>query len=348
MEDAVMPNDDIPLGSVQVFHFTDADAFVQAYDTCDAEYIRLVNVSFQAELIHLDLGAFRLRLARFNTPHEGSAPAKATTIVRAGFKADRGTLRVPVGEMTAAIHNGRELKADDLVLVAPGADLHTVFRRHQDWAALDFTAEAFEALLDLWGLPPLSRGTQRTLNLGRWGDAAALPAALAAAAALARAMPRAMATPGFVPSVREEIRALLMRVLSAQGVHGAEPPRRTRDLLRSVGAADGYLRAHVARPIYTDELCSALAVSPRKLHDAFVATYGVSPHAYLKLRRLSLVRRALGAGDPSARLVKSMALSHGFWHMGRFAHDYVALFGEMPSQTLAAAATWRSARTATT
>ena len=36
-------------------------------------------------------------------------------------------------------------------------------------------------------------------------------------------------------------------------------------------------------------------------------------------------------------LVKSVALTHGFWHLGQFAHDYRATFGEMPSETLARA-----------
>lgn len=342
-----MAETDTPHKSLRVFRFADADAYVRALDTSDAEYIRLANVPFRAELIHLNLGAFRIRLARF-TPEGGDDPAKVSAIVRAGYKADRATLRMPVGEMTAAIHNGQVLKAGDLVLTAPGAELHTVYRRHQDWVALDIGAEDFDGLLDLWDLPPVPRGAARTLHLAPGKDAAALPAALATAAALACAIPHAAAMPGFVASLLEELQDLLTRRLSAQGAYRGEPPRRTRGLLRLVDAADGYLRAHVARPIYTDELCAALAVSPRKLHDAFTATYGMSPHAYLKLRRLSLVRCALGAAEPSSRLVKSMALSYGFWHMGRFAHDYFALFGETPSQTLKVAARWQSARTATT
>jgi hypothetical protein len=34
------------------------------------------------------------------------------------------------------------------------------------------------------------------------------------------------------------------------------------------------------------------------------------------------------------RNVKSAALDHGFWHLGRFAHEYRNLFGERPSETL--------------
>ena len=41
-------------------------------------------------------------------------------------------------------------------------------------------------------------------------------------------------------------------------------------------------------------------------------------------------------------MVKSVALAHGFWQLGNFAHDYRAMFGELPSETLAAA---KAART---
>jgi AraC family transcriptional regulator, ethanolamine operon transcriptional activator len=34
-------------------------------------------------------------------------------------------------------------------------------------------------------------------------------------------------------------------------------------------------------------------------------------------------------------LIKSVALSHGFWHPGQFSHDYRETFGEMLSDTLA-------------
>ena len=95
-----------------------------------------------------------------------------------------------------------------------------------------------------------------------------------------------------------------------------------------------FLRAHIDRPIYTDELCAALHVSARTLHQSFAAVYGMSPHAYLKRRRLVLVHQALRSSDTMHSMVKSIALAHGFWHLGRFAHEYAAMFGETPSETL--------------
>jgi AraC family ethanolamine operon transcriptional activator len=87
--------------------------------------------------------------------------------------------------------------------------------------------------------------------------------------------------------------------------------------------------------VYTEDLCAALGVSARRLHDAFRAVLGMSPHAYLKSRRLLLAHRALLGRMDRPDLVKSVALAHGFWHLGHFARDYRALFGRLPSETLA-------------
>ena len=112
-------------------------------------------------------------------------------------------------------------------------------------------------------------------------------------------------------------------------------PRAVAHALCIVAAAEAVMDADLTRPVYTEQLCATLGVSARCLYDAFRAALGVSPHAHLKSRRLMLVRRALSRRQEGPDLVKSVALGHGFWHLGHFARDYRALFGELPSQTLA-------------
>jgi AraC family transcriptional regulator, ethanolamine operon transcriptional activator len=96
----------------------------------------------------------------------------------------------------------------------------------------------------------------------------------------------------------------------------------------------------IDRPIYSDELCAALHVSARTLHQSFAAVYGMSPHAYLKRRRLVLVHRALRSAREDQTMVNSIVLAHSFWHLGRFAQEYADMFGEMPSETLAIGRGW--------
>ncbi|WP_300263344.1 AraC family transcriptional regulator [Bradyrhizobium sp.] len=100
--------------------------------------------------------------------------------------------------------------------------------------------------------------------------------------------------------------------------------RRARDYLRE---SDFRIQSNV-------EVANACGVHVRTLHNAFIAVLGMSLRQYLLLHRLWLVRGALlraEAGD----LVKSIALDHGFWHLGRFSRLYQSRFGEAPSTTLA-------------
>ena len=60
----------------------------------------------------------------------------------------------------------------------------------------------------------------------------------------------------------------------------------------------------------------------------------MSSTSYLRLRRMSLVYRALWRGDPDAASVSEVARRYGFRNLGRFAASYRALFGELPSATL--------------
>jgi transcriptional regulator GlxA family with amidase domain len=79
----------------------------------------------------------------------------------------------------------------------------------------------------------------------------------------------------------------------------------------------------------------------RTLERAFKEHFGIGPKAYLIRRRLSGARDALVRDDGPTAIV-DVANEWGFWHMGQFAKDYRALFGELyralfgelPSETL--------------
>ena len=84
-------------------------------------------------------------------------------------------------------------------------------------------------------------------------------------------------------------------------------------------------------------MCRAVNVSERRLRDAFVDTFDLSPKRYWQLRRLSEARDELARSTVRAATVQRVALDLGFGHMGRFAHAYEKRFGEKPSETLATA-----------
>ncbi|MFD5703257.1 AraC family transcriptional regulator [Streptomyces lasiicapitis] len=87
-------------------------------------------------------------------------------------------------------------------------------------------------------------------------------------------------------------------------------------------------------PFTTAVLAAEARVGVRWLQEAFRRYVGMSPMAYVRDVRLQRVRDELRAADPCGACVSEVAHRWGFAHLGRFAEQYRARFGELPSQTL--------------
>jgi len=85
------------------------------------------------------------------------------------------------------------------------------------------------------------------------------------------------------------------------------------------------------------DIAAAAGVTIRTLHSAMTAVKGMSLQKFVLLNRLWAVRAALVRASPED-LIKTIALDHGFWHLGRFSRTYRAFFGESPSDTARCAA----------
>jgi AraC-like DNA-binding protein len=94
------------------------------------------------------------------------------------------------------------------------------------------------------------------------------------------------------------------------------------------------IEANPDRPLYVPEVCAAIKVSERTLRSVCQQHLGTSPKSYLQKARLTLAHRALCAAARSETSVTEIATRFGFWHFGRFAACYRAMFGETPSATL--------------
>ncbi|MEV0320928.1 AraC family transcriptional regulator [Streptomyces sp. NPDC050658] len=81
-------------------------------------------------------------------------------------------------------------------------------------------------------------------------------------------------------------------------------------------------------------LAAEARVGVRWLQEAFRRYVGMSPMAYVRDVRLNRVHDELRAAEPGALNVSDVAHRWGFSHLGRFAEQYRARFGELPSQTL--------------
>ena len=107
--------------------------------------------------------------------------------------------------------------------------------------------------------------------------------------------------------------------------------------LRVIRHASEFIDAHLAEPIRIDELCMHCATSLSKLERTFRRELQISPSKYILARRLDAVNRELRHAKESNVMIATLAIDHGFSHLGRFAADYRHQFGELPSETLRSA-----------
>jgi AraC family ethanolamine operon transcriptional activator len=141
------------------------------------------------------------------------------------------------------------------------------------------------------------------------------------------------------PSVAQRMASstLIALLADALGDYGGPAVERTKCLNRrfaAVRACEAYMRDHIDATVTLLDLSTLCGMRARSLINAFEAVTGLSPMDYLKRLRLNGVRRALGRSGKQRARVIDVATAWGFWHMGHFASDYRAMFGETPSQTL--------------
>ena len=104
-----------------------------------------------------------------------------------------------------------------------------------------------------------------------------------------------------------------------------------RELVARVRA---FLGENLGEPVTVTGLSRQVGVSERTLRAAFHDVIGLSPKQYVIRQRLSAAREALCAANPQTTTVTDIAMTYGFFELGRFAGQYRHAFGEPPSRTL--------------
>ena len=104
---------------------------------------------------------------------------------------------------------------------------------------------------------------------------------------------------------------------------------------RTVHAVIDLIEAEPERAWRLAEFAEHAGVSARTLQEAFQSELGMSPLERLRRTRMERARHDLIAADPARTSVTDVAARWGFFHLGRFAQTYRAMYQELPSQTLA-------------
>ena len=102
-------------------------------------------------------------------------------------------------------------------------------------------------------------------------------------------------------------------------------------LPRVVRKAQAFMEARAEQPLSLADVCREVGCSARTLQVAFRQHAGRGPMEFLRELRLDKVRAELMAPDRAG--VREAAQKYGFLHLGHFANQYRARFGERPSET---------------
>jgi AraC-like DNA-binding protein len=100
-----------------------------------------------------------------------------------------------------------------------------------------------------------------------------------------------------------------------------------------VRRAQRFMADNADAPITVSDVAAHLGVSLRSLQAGFRQWRDTTPSAYLRQVRLQLVRDELLHSSQDGN-VTTVAMRHGFAHLGRFSAHYRSVFGEGPSATL--------------
>ncbi|WP_353945744.1 AraC family transcriptional regulator [Streptomyces sp. HUAS MG91] len=130
--------------------------------------------------------------------------------------------------------------------------------------------------------------------------------------------------------------ALVNGLLLSTGHHYRDVLDRPAQGLRPapVKRAMDAMRERPEHPFTTAELAGQARVGVRWLQEAFARYVGMPPMAYLRSVRLERAHADLLAADPRTASVSDIAQRWGFGHLGRFAEQYRAKYGQVPSRTL--------------
>jgi AraC-like DNA-binding protein len=100
-----------------------------------------------------------------------------------------------------------------------------------------------------------------------------------------------------------------------------------------VRRAERFIIDNADAQITISDVADYLGISLRSVQAGFRQWRETTPTAFLRQARLQLVRDELLHSGPEAS-VTTVALRHGFSHLGRFSAQYRSAFGEDPSATL--------------
>ncbi len=115
------------------------------------------------------------------------------------------------------------------------------------------------------------------------------------------------------------------RIRASYGTLDDGPPARPDDLAEAFRA---YLDERLFEAVTVSAAAASLEASPTRLTRAFIAAFGITPHAYVVARRLDSARHRILEGQPLAAVASDV----GFSDQAHLTHRFKRFLGVTPGQ----------------
>jgi len=228
--------------------------------------------------------------------------------------------------------NGTELAPGNLALMRPGEVVTSTSIGVNRWCAISIPCERFIQSVDRFD----ASATEQLMS-GPVGLQISAANSQSVVSLVERIMGMAKAGHALeshkgAREAKAEVLSTFIGAAASSAACCASGERRRRSHARIVGRVREFLEVADGNCSVTD-IAEYAGISERTLRIVFADNFGVSPKRLLILRQMHAVRRDLQRALPG-ETVTQIALRHGVWELGRFAHRYRHLFGENPSETL--------------
>jgi AraC-like DNA-binding protein len=285
-------------------------------------------------LLIADRGQFRARLTQLTLSHLrlSAAEEQLARIAFIAVPADMVLILFPVRSGTAPVCGGIGMRAGEIIAVGSGQRVHTRTLARCRWgaiwlpvielaryaSALTGAPFAVPAGVQCWVPPPADGRHLQQLH--------------AAAIRMAEIRPQTFLNAEAAHGLEQQLIHALINCLSAGSA--IKLPLAAQRHQGIMVAFESLLQTHPDRLPRMAESSALLGVSDRLLRSLCAEHLGMSGTCYIRLVRMSLVRRMLRRADRDGTTVSEVARRYGFRDLGRFATNYRRAFGELPSATL--------------
>lgn len=305
-------------------YFQDFDELAQSIGGWSVDFRQLGHGRSRADM--LQLGSRDFLVSRFRMSNRcdqrGSTPPGMLTL---GIVEDgAGNVMTPKGILT------------DSEMWCFSTDREFTCTSQSDFRAygLSFSESLLDEVAnvcDMWDVRS-TMGSNRLVRCHRSTDIDGIRLRVARILRYVRSSKNALRCPQQTREVEVDLARQILEALQSP-LDVIAPPMTNRRQLVLRRTLD-YLEANPDAPITVYELAGVVGAGVRTLEYVFRDYFGVTPKAYLTIQRLTGARRELRRSNAESTRVRDVALSWGFWHLGRFSTGYRQFFGESPSQTL--------------